>query len=915
MNRTVNMIANRLSLRKPQRDSLEILADIADLMPIQKGGDRDELLAKIRHRYPSVAGFDERDFPSLCFALATGVGKTRLMGAFVAYLHIAKGIRHFFVLAPNLTIYNKLIADFQPGHAKYVLQGIAEFVTEPPEIITGDNYESGRGVRKYDLFGETGVHINIFNISKINSEVRGGKSPRIKRLQEYIGESYFDYLAGLNDLVMLQDESHRYRASAGVRAINELQPVMGLELTATPQVEQSGGAKPFGNVIYSYPLSRAMDDGFVKEPVVATRENFKRDSYTDEELERLKLEDGVQVHERAKVDLEVFAREQGQRIVKPFMLVVAQDTTHANRIEELIKRDDFFEGRYRDRVITVHSNQSGEEKDEVVERLLAVEDPKEPTEIVIHVNMLKEGWDVTNLYTIVPLRAAKSETLVEQSIGRGLRLPYGRRTGVKSIDRLTIVAHDRFQEILDDARNPNSRIHGLIRGGVTIEPTTERMEVYVARPGADIALVPEPPPAGEDGSPAPVQQAISFPTQADQVVAQATLDVIRRVATGTPLKATEALKSGADLKKPEVLAQIVEQVQQMVAPSQQSLEGMGNEQQVAATVQKAVELWVSKSMDIPRIVLMPVEGTEFGYNDFDLDVAGHNFPPVSQEILLAYIRTDERERLNADKAFHKEKRLEDYIVRKLIEFDDISYDDQADLLYKLAGQMVAHVQSLHSDEATVLTVVRYHERKMAELIHAQMQSHVWTKEPGFDVKVSQGVTTLRENNYTRPAGEDPIDFRAPVEDKNFIRSILFGGFRKCLYQVQKFDSDPERRFAMILETDKGVEKWFKPAKGQFQIFYRHSHSDHPYEPDFAIETATEMLLCEPKRVTEMNDEVVRAKARAAVQWCKHATDHANTYGGKPWSYLLIPHDAIGAAATLDGLKSQFRIEEGEASPA
>ena len=60
---------------------------------------------------------------------------------------------------------------------------------EPPEIITGDNYESGRGVRKYDLFGETGVHINIFNISKINSEVRGGKSPRIKRLQEYIGHA------------------------------------------------------------------------------------------------------------------------------------------------------------------------------------------------------------------------------------------------------------------------------------------------------------------------------------------------------------------------------------------------------------------------------------------------------------------------------------------------------------------------------------------------------------------------------------------------------------------------------------------------------------------------------------------------------------------------------------------------------
>ena len=63
--------------------------------------------------------------------------------------------------------------------------------------------------------------------------------------------------------------------------------------------------------------------------------------------------------------------------------------------------------------------------------------------------MLKEGWEVTNLYTIVPLRAANSRTLVEQSIGRGLRLPYGKRVGIPAVDRLTIVSHDRFQEIID----------------------------------------------------------------------------------------------------------------------------------------------------------------------------------------------------------------------------------------------------------------------------------------------------------------------------------------------------------------------------------------------------------------------------------------------------------------------------------
>lgn len=147
MNRHVNAIAGRLSLRPPQRVSLEILARVAEITPLTKDQDLPTALETIRSEFPTVTDF-ERDFPSLCFALATGVGKTRLMGAFVALLYLARGIRHFFVLAPNLTIYDKLIRDFTPNTTKYVLQGIAEFANNPPEIITGDNYESGRGVRE-----------------------------------------------------------------------------------------------------------------------------------------------------------------------------------------------------------------------------------------------------------------------------------------------------------------------------------------------------------------------------------------------------------------------------------------------------------------------------------------------------------------------------------------------------------------------------------------------------------------------------------------------------------------------------------------------------------------------------------------------------------------------------------------------
>ncbi len=421
--------------------------------PSQEGNFLKEQLDIIRTAYPTCTDF-ERNFPSICFALATGVGKTRLMGAFVAYLFLSKGIRNFFVLAPNLTIYNKLIEDFSnTTHPKYVFQGIGEFVHNNPVIITGDNYNS-----RSDLYKAQEIRINVFNISKINSEMRGGKPPRIKRIEDYLGIPYFNYLSNLTDLVLLMDESHHYRADRGMEVINELNPILGLELTAAPQVERSGGAIKFKNVVYEYSLSKAIQDGFVKEPAVATRKDFDPSKYPLDDLDRIKLEDGIRIHEDTKVALDIFARDNKTNLIKPFVLVVAKDTDHARKLMGLIVSSSFFEGRYADKVMEIHSNQTGEEKDENIAQLLSLEKPDNKIEIVIHVNMLKEGWDVTNLYTIIPLRTAASTTLREQTIGRGLRLPYGKRTGHDKADKLTIVAHDRFQEIVDEANKPNSII-------------------------------------------------------------------------------------------------------------------------------------------------------------------------------------------------------------------------------------------------------------------------------------------------------------------------------------------------------------------------------------------------------------------------------------------------------------------------
>ena len=889
-----NAIANRFSLRSPQRESLEILDRVCDLLRLQKDQDAAEALTAIRAEFANVTDF-ERDFPSLCFALATGVGKTRLMGAFIAYLHQAEGVRHFFVLAPNLTIYNKLIVDFTPGSPKYVFQGLSDFVIQPPEIITGDNYESGRGVRAERLVQpaipglkdpDAPVHINIFNISKINSEVRGGAEPRIKRLQEYIGESYFQYLSELDDLVLLMDESHRYRGKAGMRAINELKPILGLELTATPRTETGGGAD-FKNVIYSYPLASALRDGFVKDPAVATRENFRVENYDETGLEKLKLEDGVRIHEHTKVQLDIYARETARPPVKPFMLVVAKDTAHANELQKRIEAEDFFGGRYKGRAITVHSNQTGDEKDETVQQLLSVEDPQNPTEIVIHVNMLKEGWDVTNLYTIVPLRTANSRTLVEQSIGRGLRLPYGKRTGVPDVDRLTIVSHDRFQEIVDHANDPNSIIRtGIVIGrdipetstkAVTIEP------VFMTQLG--LGMAPEAPAPGAP-APAPI---ISEP---ERKTAEVTMQVIRQQY--------ERLARSGDLKSPEVRQRIAARVTELMQPIQGELPAVAQPVDVGSVVERVTTAIAERTIDIPRIIVTPKGEVTVGYQDFNLDCSSFRQPPAEKDLLVQHLTNNQRFRIVSGDGVVREKNLEDYIVRGLIDKDDISYDEHAELLYKLAGQMVRHLQAYLQTAEDVLNVLQFYQTQLVTLIHAQMNQHYVEKATEYEVTVPKGFQTLTASMAVMQTDQAILPFRAPVEERLLIRGMLFGGFSKCLYPAQKFESDSERRFAIILEDESSVLKWLKPPKDVLKIYY---HQEEVYQPDFVVETETDRYLCEPKRAMEMTDEIVLLKAKAASLWC----EHASTISDKPWRYVLIPHDKIDHSATFNTLANRYAL--------
>ena len=518
----------------------------------------------------------------------------------------------------------------------------------------------------------------------------------------------------------------------------------------------------------------------------------------------------------------------------------------------------------------------------MIERLLAVESEHEPTEIVIHVNMLKEGWDVTNLYTIVPLRAANARTLIEQSIGRGLRLPYGKRTGVSAVDRLNIVAHDRFQEIINEANRGDSPIR--LKQVILEAPDKDEgmVSVRVGSSAEEALGLVEPEATSASGNHyelKPEQLAAPvFTKESEKQAARAVMDVIQEIE-----KQRELVPSSAALNQPEVRRAIVEQVRERLTPVQGDMLS-ADEVDLDEVVAKTTEIVSRKIIDIPRIAVVPTGEVSVGFDAFTLDLSGLHLQPADRELVIQNLRTNEQETLASEVGI-TERRLEDYIVYALVDYDDIDYHTHADLLYDLAGQAVNHFLGyLSEDEARA--VLDYNRRLIGENIHAQMMEHFWEKAAGYEVQVSRGFTQLKPCNVTTSEKHPVRSYRETVEDKSRIKQMLFGGFSKCLYPLQKFDSDSERGFAVILERD--ADKWFRPVKGQFQIYYKYGTEQPEYLPDFVAETDSKIYMVETKARGDLNDAEVQAKAGAAGQWCSHASDYAANTGGKSWTYLLIP---------------------------
>ena len=884
-------IENILALRQPQRESVEIFARLCDVLSLSKTPDLKAELDAVHSLCPTLSSF-ERDFPSFCFALATGIGKTRLMGACIAYLRYEKDIRNFFVMAPNLTIYNKLKDDLgNTSSSKYVFKGLDLFA-KPPRIIDGDNYTQFRQTRI-----DTGdVTINIFNISKLNAESKGkdGKPARIKRLNEILGSSYFQYLQSLPDLCIFMDESHHYHADRSFEVINELHPVLGVELTATPQVQKGAKAVPFKNVVYEYSLAHALnDERYVKVPVVATKKNFRPDEYTPEQLDQIKLNDGLRLHEETKSYLEVYARSNGKNIIKPFVLVVAKDTAHSKQLLDYIRSGEFFNGYYADKVMEINSDQKKTEKDENIQKLLELEKPDNKIEIVIHVNMLKEGWDVSNLFTIIPLRASASETLTEQTIGRGLRLPYGERTGVDEVDRLFIVSHDKYSAIIDKANDPESLVRKVYFISETDAEHPDEQRETIELPSTYETVTTQPGVTEQLTFLLQSETQKETNTEPPKEKLQEVAKYIAKHTSRSVMELNRQVKTFDAVHDEESRAFVTQTV---IADTMKAFPEIQLDQKaVAAVVQEAFKTCVqeltNRVIPIPKTVVQPYTEVKQGFTFFKLDTRSINWHPGDDTIIATELREGGKTyEIKSDRsALTKVDTVENEIVRHIIKNDNVDYMSCADLLYSLVEDAKQHFLTYLTEEETE-KVMHERQKTLAEVIYAQMMDHFYHEEVNYRASKMRPFSRIETGFGGKIKTDEIYDLRANIPPSE-VRHKVFSGFKKACHTLYKFDSGTERDFAIVLENDGAVLKWLRPSAKQFDIYYGSGGTSH-YEPDFIVETDDKIYMIETKASKDLSEDSVLQKAKAARKYCQAATEWNAENGGKPWEYVLISHDDV-----------------------
>jgi len=445
--------------------------------------------------------------------------------------------KNFLIVAPGLIVYNRLldaylgkedengervfetsdIYRFQevfipPSYRDSVLSFIQSSVAKKEEIsskVTGDgliaitNWHllSGNENNNEDEFSPFDDVKNIADeLLPITPGTTAGHS------LEALDNNYFrgkeiDFLTNLSDLVVINDEAHHIHENKTYgeilevewqKSLNKIAATKGkrfiqIDFSATPYDVTGSGRKRtkhyFPHVVVDFDLKTAIWEGLVKTIVIDKRKEIATLSLDFKAIRDGKkvvsLSEGQRLMMRAGLQKLKILEEEFTKILPdrhPKMLIVCEDTSVVPYVIEFL----MSEGLAEEDVIQIDSNKKGEvpqkEWDRIKQRLFNLDKYEKP-KVIVSVLMLREGFDVNNICVIVPLRSSEAPILLEQTVGRGLRLMWREREfeevkaenrrklliekkePINYLDILSIIEHPRFMEFYDE----------LMRDGIVAE--------------------------------------------------------------------------------------------------------------------------------------------------------------------------------------------------------------------------------------------------------------------------------------------------------------------------------------------------------------------------------------------------------------------------------------------------------------
>lgn len=792
-------------------DAIETISASLDLREPNKRALKTIVLRLAEHEARSGETFEG------VVDAAVGMGKTYIMAAVIEYYATVEGTRNFAVITPGKTILEKTKNNFTPGHPKSLLPGM----TVQPVVITSENFQSAAIRTAMD--DDSQVKLFIFTVqSLIKPTSNAGR--KTHDFEETLGKAFYDHLDEQEDLIILADEHHVYfssNAKAFGSAIKGLSPRALIGLTGTPH------SKTKDQVIFQYPLAAAIANHYVKTPVVVGRKDDLNDDIT-------KLTDGAILLEAKQELLDSYCQAHGLDPINAVMLVVAGSIDEARRFTEILTSPDFRGGQYADAVLEIHS----ESPDEDLAALEAVEAPGSQVRIIVSVDKLKEGWDVSNVYVIASMRASISQILTEQTLGRGLRLPFGTYTDIEFLDTLEVVAHERYDELLRRKDVFKEAFIDYETETVLVADRTGKLKVRTQ----ETEVGGEPADIGEAGEVTTGVAAIgnveTRAQHAEEVLKtkiEMPYDSENFPILEIPVVKVYAIESKFSLGHitnfdpfknlaRRITEQPEEELRRMVLEAK-VVTGPDGLRQTRVVAREAADEFAAAQMKLPE--------EEIRSRLMDVIMASPFVSPRPTE------------------AAHAQRILDAF-------FENIAPESLATL-------------SAHLD-------------RWAAALLAELRKSYERHKPTPTI---QEVVELRPFNKTRTARTVVAESRFGPFD----RKAAYEGWERHPYKQAWFDSTPERDAANAIDAAENVELWIRLHRNDLPILWSEFNE---YNPDFVVvERDGTAYLVEIKADDWTEAADTKGKAEAARRWANEVS--ADPKAGREWKYLFLTETQVKQA--------------------